>query len=555
MGALKRYWPVLAVVAVLAVVIGVGALGGGDDDETESAAAPETSSEATTDGPPALAAFDGEDPLAAPDCDPETGRIMVPSLYAPDCVPLWDDSRDNGGATYRGVTADEIKVVVYVAQGNEELEAGVEDAVGRELTSAEESRANREKVFEAFNALWETYGRTVVFERLEASGGPTDDAAAKADAIRAAEEMGAFAVFGGPAQTRAFAEELVARNVICIGCAEGYPAESYQEWAPYVWGGSISSTYRNDFTIDLLESLAGKPAEFAGEDLQSTERKFALVRGDTIDDAYKPAADALIAGLGDAGIEISDHPYVFDIGTAQETANTLVARLQSDGVTSVVSSGDPFMLYFLSIAATQQSWYPEWILTGSIGPDLAIAGRSYDQDQWKHAFGVSSLLARVDPEATDTEVDNPVSWYFGEDLSNYPNIVECTALFNGIHLAGPDLTPETFRDALFSWTPTGDYVTGWAVSYGDRVWDTPDYTAADDVTLVWWDPEAEGPHEADVEGKGMYRYVDGGRRFDRGELDGYEATWFDEAGTTLLLPERPASDVPPSYPRRTSREG
>ena len=51
---------------------------------------------------------------------------------------------------------------------------------------------------------------------------------------------------------------------------------------------------------------------------------------------------------------MSDHSYVFDLGTAQETAGTLVARLQRDGITSVIFSGDPFMVYFLALAATSQ---------------------------------------------------------------------------------------------------------------------------------------------------------------------------------------------------------
>jgi hypothetical protein len=552
-GALKRYWPVLIVVAVLAVVVGVGAMGGDDDDADETAEVDET--QTSSDGPPALAAFEGEDPLDAPDCDPDTGRIAVPSLYSPNCVPIWEEGRDNGGATYQGVTGDAIKIAIYVDQENAEAAAALEDALGRELTPAEENAANRVKVFEAYDALWETYGRTVTYELLDASGAPTDDAAAKADAIRAAEEMGVFAVLGGPSGTKAFAEELVARQVICIGCAEGYPVESYEEWAPYVWSSSMSTTFRNTYVRDLVMSLAGKPAEFAGDGIVGTERKFAYVHADTIDDAYKPAADQLLADLEDAGIEMNDHPYVFDIGTAQETAGTLVARLQSDGITSIVFSGDPFMPYFLGTAATGQDFYPEWILTGSAFTDTAVAARQYDPAQWEHAFGLSTLLARVDPDATEGQDSNHVSWYFGEELSTYPDLISASPLFNGIHLAGPDLTPETFRDGLFSYMPTDDFVTGWGVSYGESVWGQPDYSAADDVTLVWWDPTAVGPHEDGAEGAGMYRYVDGGQRYGRGELEGIDAPFFVEDGSVVLFDERPPSDVPPSYPPRTSRTG
>src|SRR5262245_523209 len=111
---ITRYWPILAVVVVVAAALGIGAIvgGGGDDDEADSDAA-----NAPGDGtPPALAAFPGEDPMDAPDCDPDTGRLAIPSVYAPNCVPIWDADRDNGGATTNGVTADEITIAFYNPQ-------------------------------------------------------------------------------------------------------------------------------------------------------------------------------------------------------------------------------------------------------------------------------------------------------------------------------------------------------------------------------------------------------------------------------------------------------
>ena len=52
--------------------------------------------------------------LAAPDCDPATGYLRLPSkIFNLPCVPLWPAGADNGGATASGVAADTIKVVVY----------------------------------------------------------------------------------------------------------------------------------------------------------------------------------------------------------------------------------------------------------------------------------------------------------------------------------------------------------------------------------------------------------------------------------------------------------
>lgn len=73
--------------------------------------------------------------------------------------------------------------------------------------------------------LYETYGRTVRLVTVEASGGAADDAAARADAIRIADDVGAFAAIGGPSQTNAYADELAARGVLCL-CVNSQPRES-----------------------------------------------------------------------------------------------------------------------------------------------------------------------------------------------------------------------------------------------------------------------------------------------------------------------------------------
>jgi hypothetical protein len=551
---LARYWPVAAVVVVIAGLIGFNAMrsSDGDDDVATSGDGAVT---ATADGPPALAALDDEDPMDAPDCDPETGRIKLPSIYAPNCVPIWPDDRDNGGATSAGVTATEITVAVYNAETDAQAQAIVEGATGEATDPDAETRANRDKVVQAHNELFETYGRTVKWVELVASGPADDDAAAKADAIKAATEIKAFAVIGGPTGTNAFADELAARKVICL-CTASQPIENYERWAPYVWSGLMASTqgyfHRAQY---ITERLAGKPAKHAGDPaLQSTERSFALVYYETADNAYKAGADYFDETLTEDGITLADKiPYILDLAKAQEDAKTIIARLKEKKVTSVVFAGDPFMPIYLTKEATSQGYRPEWIITGSTATDTTTMARQYDQEQWAHAFGISFLLARVDPDYTQQE-PNYVAWHLGEELTSYPGLTEWGRLFTGIHLAGPDLTPETFRDGLFAFKPVKDHVTGFAVSYGNDLWPWPDYLAADDVTEIWWDPDAEGPQENGKEGKGMYRYVAMGKRYLPGELPATEPAVFDEADTVLVYDERPEADRPPEYPRRSGRE-
>src|SRR5207237_3287401 len=46
-----------------------------------------------------------------PNCDTTTGRVKIPTVYAPPCVQPFTGK--NGGATTQGVTGNEIKIVVY----------------------------------------------------------------------------------------------------------------------------------------------------------------------------------------------------------------------------------------------------------------------------------------------------------------------------------------------------------------------------------------------------------------------------------------------------------
>lgn len=567
---LARYWPVALAAVVIAAVVAIGAVvaSGGDDDDTAGAGTTEqTDGGEGSDGTDDTSGDSGEgelsdveawraaDPMSAPDCDPETGRIMVPSVYAPNCVPLWPEGGDNGGATHRGVTADEIVIAVYQSQQTAPAQGAI-DALGLDELTDEEIAENRTRVIEAYNNLYETYGRTVRWELLEASGGPADEAAARADAIRAAEEIGAFAVVGGPSGTNAFVEELVDREVVCL-CTNSAPAEAYVRWAPYVWGGLMASSQTLIQFAEYIDGrLAGGVAEFAGDPaFRERERVFGSVRYETADGAYEEAAAFMRELLDERGIEIVvDVPYIFGAGdTLAEDAANAVSRLKEAGVTTVMFSGDPIMPIYLTGAATAQDYHPEWLMSGLTGLDSRGFARQYDQEQWRHAFGLSLLLPPLDPDYVQRE-GNLVSWYHGEELSSYPGIYDYGRLFQGIHLAGPILTPETFGEGLFAFERVHGHQTEFGVSYGEGLWPLPDYTGADDVTEIWWDPDALDPTESG-EVRGMYRYTSGARRFGPGEIGELDGDLFDPEGTIMVFDERPEGDQPPRYSRRTSRTG
>jgi hypothetical protein len=545
----RRWIPFVSVAAVLAVVVGALVLTGGGDGGGEK----EATSTGTTgvDGatPPYLSWTDA-DPLEAPDCDPATGRIRVPVYGAPNCVPVWDEAGDNGGATSLGVTGDTIRVVVYESQDP------LADALRSQIdiedeTTEDEEQALREKFVEAYEAHYETYGRHVEVVPMEATGGNADDAAARADAIRIAEEIEAFAVLGGPTQTNAFADELAARGVLCY-CTFSLPNNHYERWAPYIWGTQGTATKLYSHMAEWISrKLVGKPAEFAGPGVQDQQRSFALVQYETPDEAYRDAKEQLLRSFDELDIPLATEvTYILDLGRIAEDAKTMVAKLRESGATSVILGTDPIMPGALTKEATAQGWFPEWIITGAVLTDSTVFGRSYDQEQWQHAYGLSGNSVRLEQEVEDDE-PNMYEWHFGEripvtELAGV-NSTGLDFMFRGIHLAGPDLTPETFRDGHFSFLPRLGFETRLSIAYGPSdYWDFDSYVTGDDFMEVWWDPGAEGPDERDVDGVGMMRYVDGGRRHLPGEWDD-EVRLFEEEGSVTILRERPEGDRMPAY--------
>ena len=103
-------------------------------------------------------------------CDTELGLVKVPISNAAPCVEPWDETEDNGGATSQGVTADEILVVNYMGQPDPLQQALVEDAGAN--TDPEVNNQVEVDYINLFTDVYETYGRTVRVETIEASGGP-----------------------------------------------------------------------------------------------------------------------------------------------------------------------------------------------------------------------------------------------------------------------------------------------------------------------------------------------------------------------------------------------
>lgn len=560
--AMRRWGPIAAIVVLAAIVAVVVFTGSGDDDKKTDEATSggsDTSTEVTTaDGDVVYPlSFSEAEEAGLEDlnfgerCDTERGQAKVPDFFAPECYLPFEG--DNGGATATGVTEDTVKIVVYQGPDSDPIIDYVTDAIQVDDTNADvQHTLNR--LITYYETYHETYGRQVEIEYYVSNGIANDATTARADAVKIAEDIKPFQVWGGPALTEAFGDELAARQIQCLGCAGGDQSE-FEERAPYDFGLGLTTDQARAHNVEaLVKQVAGDKAEHAGDPaMQDQDRVFGLLYIEVDEDSARNA-EAYRDALAEEGVELAEMvPYALDPATLQETAASSIAKLKQAGVTTVIFAGDPVAPRDFTQEATAQEYFPEWFLNLSVLVDTNVFARTYDQGQWQHAFGLTALPARIDPEVAGSEF--LYEWYFGEAPKADGVIGVVTPnpslFFAVLQEVGPNLTNETFRDAIFRLEPQPAALTSSSLSWGqqDR-WPTidgDDYQGIDDVTKIWWDPDAEGLDEIRNEGKGLWRYVDGGTRYLSTEWpeDGFKA--FDEEGTSTIYDEPPAEERTPDY--------
>jgi len=416
-------------------------------------------------------------------------------------------------------------------------------------TNAQESETI-EGFIEYFHTYYEFYGRTIKYVAYESSGLANDEVTARADAQRIVEDYKPFAVIGGPALTNAFADELAARETLCISCGGG-SAEWFAERDPYVWAIDGSAEQKQVHVVEFIsKQMAGKPASHAGEALKANERTFALVYEASGGAESERVADLMESRLQEQGVELSQRlPYTLDPGTIQQQASQIVAKMKDAGVTTVIMATDPVAPGDFTREATAQEYEPEWFVAAATLTDTNAFGRGYDQAQWKRAFGVTSLAARVDPTVAGTNV--LYKWFHGTDaparMSSPVFMPGFTLLASVLQSTGPNLNYQTFTDTIRTLATTPG-ITAPVLSWGDQgIWEGNDFNGIDDATVFWWDADEVGLDENNREGTGMMKFVDGGKRYLPGEWPSEDKLFVDE-GAVALYATPPADEAPPSYP-------
>lgn len=415
-------------------------------------------------------------------------------LLSPPCIAFFDG--DNGGATSKGVTRDEIRIVVYMSEATpSRFEDCAPAPVPEELPEIVACKAYSRY----FNDRYQTYGRTV---HVWAYYG--DHNSAEVGIENGRSPFGVY-MSGGTGIER-LTERLGNRQIITAAYI-GNERQRHRDLAPYLIGyrpdteddASIVATYVCAKLKDRLAKYAGTP------DLQAKTRVFGILESakdyaPILKTQLKKQCDINIAATGDA-----------------TRASGEVSKQSAAGVTSILVRAGTGNLNLQTRDATQQRYFPEWLVAGDPytgGQDTNSGARLFDPVQWRHAFGLTFDYRR---DAIEQQ-----SWYraYREGCPDCPapgrgTFVAydvLTQMFYGIQAAGPRLTPQNFDRGLHSIPQQGS-----TSPYRPAAYFAPgNYTFVKDAMEIWWDATGQAPGDSQL---GCYRIPNQGARKRSGEWD------------------------------------
>lgn len=421
---------------------------------------------------------------------------------SPPCAAYYNPKTDNGGATSFGVTRDQITV-----------------AWPQTIEKPEDTR----RLVEYFNQRFEMYGRKIVLKEYGPKGGvfgSVNAADMQSDADRVRDEKQAFASLAYVPRAGAehhYYDRLAALKIIGIDShASNRTEEHLTKNAPYTWGYLPAfDTMMRNFAEYICRSLAGRAPRYGGTGTsnKTTPRAFGVVYHRSADGS-SPSRTTLLNALT-SGCSVTP-AIVTQYTDAQQT----ILQLKNAEVTTVICLCQGDQYFTLMPEATNQVWFPEWLVSSYHYLDYDSAAQKYPTEQSSHVFGITfhnkwlpqkempwyQAIKEVDPDY-ETGDDGYAS-------AAYERYYELLVLASGIQMAGPTLTPTTFQEGLYkSGFPAAG--SGRApLFYAGGGFGPGDHTMVDDGTMIWYS-QSEMGYTTNVR-RGTFCYVRSGLRYGLG---------------------------------------
>ena len=493
-----------------------------------------------------------QSPLAGPTASP-TPKIVAPSPtvevpenqlkrcvgppplrqiedpQSPPCIAFYQG--DNGGATDKGVTKDNI----YIA-----------------IPTPESSETQYNALAKFFNNRFQFYGRKIVLQFCGNGGGASAEAAQVADAAEAAAGCGngipPFAsTFYRQNNGAYYMPAMGCRHkTIVVGSYSPFDKKFLERCAPYQYQYPMEADEQFANVGEwVCNRLAGKTAQYAdGSDgatppqtISTQPRKFGIMLAPFT--AVDPVAridslDPLRARLRACGAEVPTDRVIINPVTANfdpSSAQNAVLQMRSAGVTSVICLCNFFAFGSLQRGAEGSRYQPEWVTStfGLNDVNSSFTLGAGPPGQMQNTFGITFHPRIVNP------LLNPYNVAVQE---GDPNVAPDTAstgeaklevyralllLASGIQMAGPDLNVQTFRDGLRRAAFPNPFFRTMAGAVDVR---PNGYSLTADAAEWYFDPQARGPFTDSGAKAGTVCYLFGGKRRALGAWPKGDAPFF-----------------------------
>jgi hypothetical protein len=443
--------------------------------------------------------LDGDKSKCAPD-----GLLQenITSFSLP-CMPAFVG--DNGGTTYQGVTAQEIKIVVLVQHFQPAVQQALL-AVG--LAATDQQYAEASEVFANFmNKRYELYGRKIT--PIIYSQDCEDNPCFRAEAKAAIAKHKPFAVvwFIPGIAPEAFMDEVTRQRIPALG-ATGLPTEWFVQRRPYAWTEVAQSPISMDNLADYYcKKMWGKNATQAGDPtLRIKRRKLGIIvveEPNNIEAAkhFRKQVSGGMCGSPSDGTQL--YTISSDTDTAEAQRPTLVARMKNDGITTSLQLPSTDVLGCAE--CDRQRYFPEHLISGQNQNDADIVGRLDASAQRGNRFGLGFRPKPVPLDQHDfRRAARDVNPNYEPTYITEGPYLSLTMIGRMIQLAGPRLTPATMEQGAHTMPQLGGYSNpnpwpGWkccnpSVPKWSLAGQTK-YSAWSDAREIYWDDSAISPDD------------------------------------------------------------
>ena len=479
---------------------------------------------------------------------------------SPPCVANY--SGNNGGATYQGVSASEIRVVVYLTcGGSPEDQAEANDTVpvpcgtildlDKPLPSGTTVSPRMIQALDRyFNDRYQTYGRHVhlyvSFGNYDASqstiANQTSDSSRQADAADDVQRLHPFADFAfditWQGRTAPYEQEMARSGVLGFDSDAERSTQLFDGYPKLIWGYSPSLEEQADrFVAYVCTKIAPYPVSFSGNvgDANKPRKLGLLYAGQSASqfpeyDEFGRLVQQGVAqrcgGFADVHTFETQQAAVQNGGNGgaessyEASAAADMADFQHQGITTIVWAQG--LEHEHSDAGAKIGYLPEYVYAGDSILEDMVPFRYQNQAAAAHSIIVSPItrygtanqdvcgqaVLEVDPTAST----NDLLWA----CHFYPYLRQ---LFDAIQVAGPHLNPDSVSQG-FRAIPqhsSSDPQTP-ACFYPADV-----YTCVHDVAVGWWDTSGSAPNTG---GAGCWRLMNRGARYQTSQWPSDDA-WSD----------------------------